>query len=279
MENRQPVRRLMSRLPRRSRPMSTSAAPLVNGSNIGRSRHDRMVCYVLREPSCEESCLRPMPDLRTSRLARGDTTSSARPCAITKGRHIPRNSRRLMPCPPPRALPHYAEIAADFQPDKARQKDLRPQPLACGTLCERAGGAMAWPAVARAQQQAVPLIGFLSSRSPEESKPHLAGFLRGLEAFGYVDGKSARIEYRWANGQYDQLRKLAGELAAAAPCHHCGGRRRTFGARRKVGHDIHSDYFCSRRFRKRRSCRESQPAGRKHHRRRPDERRANRKKA
>lgn len=79
------------------------------------------------------------------------------------------------------------------------------------------GGAMAWPAVARAQQQTVPMIGFLSSRSPQDSKPHLDGFLRGLEAFGYVDGKTVKIEYRWANGQYDQLRKLAGELTALHP--------------------------------------------------------------
>src|SRR6476660_10464645 len=80
-----------------------------------------------------------------------------------------------------------------------------------------AASGIAWSVVAHAQQQAVPLIGFLSSRSPEETKPHLAGFLRGLEAFGYVDGKSARIEYRWANGQYDQLRKLASELVALNP--------------------------------------------------------------
>ena len=79
------------------------------------------------------------------------------------------------------------------------------------------GGGVAWPAVARAQQQTVPTIGFLSSRSPKDSKPHLEGFLRGLGAFGYVDGKTAKIEYRWANGQYDQLRKLAGELAALQP--------------------------------------------------------------
>ncbi len=79
------------------------------------------------------------------------------------------------------------------------------------------GGGVAWPAVARAQQPTVPTIGFLSSRSPEDSKPHLEGFLRGLGAFGYVDGKTAKIEYRWANGQYDQLRKLAGELAELRP--------------------------------------------------------------
>lgn len=78
-------------------------------------------------------------------------------------------------------------------------------------------GGMAWPIASQAQVQTIPLIGFLSSRSPDDSKPHLAGFLRGLEAFGYIDGKTAKIEYRWANGQYDQLRKLASELVALNP--------------------------------------------------------------
>jgi len=77
-------------------------------------------------------------------------------------------------------------------------------------------GGVAWPAVGSAQERP-PMIGFLSSRSPQDSKPHLAGFLRGLEAFGYSDGKTARIEYRWANGQYDVLRKLAGEIVAQQP--------------------------------------------------------------
>jgi putative tryptophan/tyrosine transport system substrate-binding protein len=78
-------------------------------------------------------------------------------------------------------------------------------------------GGIAWPIAGQAQQQTMPLVGFLSSRSPEDSKPHLAGFLRGLEAFGYIDGKTARIEYRWAHGKYDQLRKLASELVALNP--------------------------------------------------------------
>ena len=78
-------------------------------------------------------------------------------------------------------------------------------------------GGIALPAVGKAQQETMPLIGFLSSRSAQDSKPHLAGFLRGLEAFGYVDGKTLRIEYRWADGQYDQLRKLAQELVALQP--------------------------------------------------------------
>jgi putative ABC transport system substrate-binding protein len=79
-----------------------------------------------------------------------------------------------------------------------------------------AGGA-AFPIAARAQHDLIPLIGFLSSRSPEESKPHLAGFVKGLAAFGYSEGKTVRVEYRWANGHYDQLRKLAGELVAMKP--------------------------------------------------------------
>jgi len=77
-------------------------------------------------------------------------------------------------------------------------------------------GGTVWASVGAAQER-LPLIGFLSSRSSEDSKPHVAGFLRGLGAFGYVDGQTTRIEYRWANGQYDALRKLAGELVALQP--------------------------------------------------------------
>jgi ABC-type uncharacterized transport system substrate-binding protein len=79
------------------------------------------------------------------------------------------------------------------------------------------GGALAWPGVVRAQQQGLPLVAFLSSRSPEDSKPHAAGFLRGLEAFGYVDGKTVKIEYRWAMGQYGRLPELAKELVDLHP--------------------------------------------------------------
>jgi putative ABC transport system substrate-binding protein len=63
----------------------------------------------------------------------------------------------------------------------------------------------------------MPLIGYLSSRSLEDSEPHTDGFLRGLKALGYVDGKTAKIEYRWANGRYDLLPKLAAELVALRP--------------------------------------------------------------
>lgn len=79
------------------------------------------------------------------------------------------------------------------------------------------GGAVAWPLSVRAQQRAVPLIGFLSSRSPEEAAGHTSAFLQGLKAFGYVDGQSVAIEYRWARGQYGRLPALANELVALHP--------------------------------------------------------------
>src|SRR6266568_9166967 len=78
------------------------------------------------------------------------------------------------------------------------------------------GGAV-WSLAARAQQPVIPLIGFLSSRSPEESAGHTAAFLDGLKAFGYIDGRTAKIEYRWAKGAYDLLPALANQLAGLHP--------------------------------------------------------------
>jgi len=65
---------------------------------------------------------------------------------------------------------------------------------------------------AYAQQRTVPVVGFLSSRSPEEAAGHTAAFRRGLSEAGYVDGKNIAIEYRWAKGRYEQLPTLAREL-------------------------------------------------------------------
>ena len=72
---------------------------------------------------------------------------------------------------------------------------------------------LAWPLRARAQQ-ARPVIGFLSSRSQKESAPHLAAFRRGLLALGFIEGQNVSIEYRWADGKYEQLRPFAAELVA-----------------------------------------------------------------
>src|SRR5260370_2016419 len=75
-----------------------------------------------------------------------------------------------------------------------------------------AGSRTAWPLSARAQQAAMPVIGFLSSRSPVESAQLVAAFLDGLKRNGFVEGQNVRIEYRWAEGQYDRLARLASDL-------------------------------------------------------------------
>lgn len=72
-------------------------------------------------------------------------------------------------------------------------------------------------ATARAQQQPVPLMGFLSSRSREEAAVHTLAFLQGLKAFGYIEGKTLKIEYRWASGDYARLPAMAKELVALQP--------------------------------------------------------------
>jgi putative tryptophan/tyrosine transport system substrate-binding protein len=73
------------------------------------------------------------------------------------------------------------------------------------------GAAAAWPLAARAQQAAVPVIGFLHTRS-QEAYPSYAAFLKGIEQTGFVEGQSVRIEYRWAAGHYDRLPAMAADL-------------------------------------------------------------------
>lgn len=74
------------------------------------------------------------------------------------------------------------------------------------------GATVAWPLRARAQQPVMPVVGFLSSRSPGESVSVVAAFRQGLKETGSVEGQNVAIEFRWAEGQYDRLPALATEL-------------------------------------------------------------------
>src|SRR5262245_63938690 len=73
-------------------------------------------------------------------------------------------------------------------------------------------GATTWPLAARAQQPAMPVVGFLHAQSPDAFTEPLRGFRLGLRETGYVEGETVAIEYRWAESRMDRLTELVAEL-------------------------------------------------------------------
>src|SRR5215468_8675893 len=76
------------------------------------------------------------------------------------------------------------------------------------------GTAAAWPLAVRAQQPAMPIVGFVNAGSPDASAMRVVGFRKGLSESGYVEGQNVTVEYHWLEGRYDRLQSLMADLVS-----------------------------------------------------------------
>jgi putative tryptophan/tyrosine transport system substrate-binding protein len=125
----------------------------------------------------------------------GSKRYSMRVCTDRISAHRPWTA--LIPNEPPRSL-----SAPRTRGSPMRRRDL---------LTLLGGAAVSWP-VGMSAQHALPVIGYLSARSPESDTSFLAAFRQGLNEAGYTEGKNVAVEFRWAGARYDQLASLAEEL-------------------------------------------------------------------
>ena len=110
-------------------------------------------------------------------------------------------------------------------------------------LAARGGAAAPWPLAARAQQAAVPVVGYLAAGWPETNARFVAAFRKGLSETGYVEGRNVAIEYRWAHEDYDRLPELASDLVPRGMSNDCRDRRLTDNTRGQSREREDSDYF------------------------------------